>query len=123
MQMRIIKVALLVLAVMHLLFVAVTAAVGGFADGGDLLQRLTLMVVHPVTAVVVLYLVAARAPAPLALRIGSVLIALNVVLDVYLAIAFLSGALLGDWWLAAAFAVVPILGLIYAWTASARRAA
>ena len=39
-----------VLALMHVLFVGLTALVGAFANGGDIGQRLLVVLLHPLGA-------------------------------------------------------------------------
>lgn len=116
------RIVLLALGVIHALFAGLTAVAGGFADGGSLWERLTLMLVHPVTAAVLLYMVAVHQPARRLLMIGSALIAVNVIADIALALAILAGTIRGDWWLPLVFSVVPLLGLVYAVTILTRRA-
>ncbi len=120
--MKTLRVVVLALGVIHALLAALTALTGGFADGGDLWSRLTLMLVHPVTAAVLLYMVILREPSRRLLMIGSALILVNMLADASLALSILSGNMKGDWWLALVFSVVPLLGLIYAVTLLTRRA-
>ena len=116
------RVVVLALGVIHALLAGLTALTGGFADGGDLWPRLTLMLVHPVTAAVLLYMVALREPSRRLLMIGSALILVNMIADASLALSILSGNMKGDWWLALVFSAVPLLGLVYAVTLLSRRA-
>ena len=51
------RIPVLVLAVIHALFAGLTALVGAFANGGDLWQRLLLVLLHPLGAAAVLLLV------------------------------------------------------------------
>ena len=55
--MTVFRIAVLVLGVIHALFVGLTSLVGAFADGGDVWQRLLVMVLHPLGAAGVLLLV------------------------------------------------------------------
>ena len=116
------RVVVLALGVIHALLAGLTALVGGFADGGSLWDRLTLMLIHPVTAAALLYMVALPKPARRLLMLGSALIAVNVMADIALALAILAGTIRGDWWLPLIFSVVPLLGLVYAVTLLSRRA-
>ncbi len=84
--MKIFRIVVLVLAVIHLLPVGLTAG-GGFADGGSLWERLALMLVHPVTAILLLIIVALPTPSRNLLMIGSAVIVVNVIADVALAIS------------------------------------
>ncbi len=120
--MKIFRVVVLVLAVIHLLPVGLTAAVGGFADGGSLWERLALMLVHPVTAILLLIIAALPTPSRRLLMIGSAVIVVNVLADVALALAISAGTIRGDWWLALVFSVVPLIGLAYTLALVTRRA-
>ncbi len=112
--MTVFRIALLVLGVIHALFVGLTSLAGAFADGGDLWQRLVVVLVHPLGAAGVFLLVAVRRLARNAtLGIGAVLLA-NAIADLTLAQRIVAGAVKGDWELAVAFAVVPVVGLAYA---------
>lgn len=120
--MNVFRVVVLALAAIQALLAGLTALAGGFADGGDLFSRLTLMLVHPITAVVLLYMVAVRSPLPRVLMFGSALIAINVIADVALALSISAGNIKGDWWLPLVFSVIPLIGLVYALTLLSRRA-
>lgn len=104
--------ALRVLAVVQVFFAAFTALVGSFADGGQWWERLILVGLHPVAAVLLVILVMGTPTRSLALVTAS-LLALNVVADVALAVAIGSGAIKGDWALPLVFAVVPLIALPY----------
>ena len=54
--MMLLRVAMLVLAVVQTLFTGLTAAVGAFADGGDVWSRLLIVGLHPVCAIGLLIL-------------------------------------------------------------------
>ena len=120
-EVRTFRVIVLALGVIQGLLAGLTALTGGFADGGDLWSRLTLMLVHPVTAAVLLSMVILQPPPRRLLIIGSATILLNVIADVGLMFAILLGAIPGDWWLPLIFAVIPLLGLVYALILLTRR--
>ena len=120
--MKMFRVVVLALGVIHALLAGLTALTGGFADGGDLWSRLTLMLIHPVTAAVLLYMVVLNAPSRRLLMIGSAVILVNVIADASLALSILAGNMRGDWWLALVFSAVPLIALIYAVTLLSRRA-
>ena len=120
--MNLFRVVVLALAVLQALMAGLTALVGGFADGGDLFSRLTLMLIHPVTAVVLVYVAAVRSPLPRVLMFGSALIVINVIADVALALSISAGTIKGDWWLPLVFSVIPLIGLVYALLLLSRRA-
>ena len=61
--MRGFRIAFLILVIVQVVIAAFTAAVGSFADGGTIWERLTLVVVHPLCAVGMLVLAAPRRPA------------------------------------------------------------
>ena len=108
------RIAVLVVAVIHALFVGLTALAGAFANGGDVWQRLLLVLLHPVGAAGVLLLVFVPGLTRTAtLTIAAVLMA-NVIADLALAQKIAAGAVRGDWELALVFAVVPVIGIGYA---------
>ena len=108
-----VRIPLLVLATLHALFSAFTALVGAFADGGDVWQRLLLVVVHPVGAAGVLTLVLLPRLSTARVLAIVALLTVNVTGDLLVARLIATGAIRGDWELALAFAVVPALGIAY----------
>jgi hypothetical protein len=112
--MKILRIVALVLAIIHLLPVGLTAVVGGFADGGDLWSRLTLMLLHPAAAIILIVIAAIPTPRRNLLLVGSALLALNIVADVTLSLMISTGIMKGDWELPLIFVPVPLIGLIYA---------
>lgn len=108
-----VRIPLLVLATLHALFSAFTALVGAFADGGDVWQRLLLVVVHPVGAAGVLMLVLLPRLSTARVLAIVALLTVNVTGDLLAARWIAAGAIRGDWELALAFAVVPALGIAY----------
>ena len=105
---------MLVLAVIHALFAGFTALVGAFADGGDVWQRLVVVLVHPLGGAGVLLLVFVPRLTRTATLAIAVLLLANVIADLAFAQRIVSGAVKGDWELALAFAVVPVIGIVYA---------
>ncbi len=113
--MKLIRPLMRVLAVVHLLFAAVTALVGMFADGG-LWERIPIVIVHPAAAV--LLLVAVTRPVPVSKRLKNLtmtLLLVNIAVDITLAALIAAGAARGDWYLPLLFAVVPAAGSAYVW--------
>ena len=108
------RIPVLVLATLHALFSAFTAMVGAFADGGDVWQRLLLVVVHPVGAAGVLMLVLLPRLSTTMLLSIVVLLTVNVSGDLLMARLIATGAVRGDWELALAFSVVPAIGIVCA---------
>ncbi len=107
------RIAMLVLAILYAGLVALTAAAGAFADGGDAWSRLVLVLFHPLAAAGLLLLVLrSTASRKLVLAIATLLLA-TVAADLYLALAIASGEIKGDW-APLIFAVVPTLGVLYA---------
>ena len=108
------RIAVLILGVIHALFVGLTSLAGAFADGGDAWQRLLLVLLHPLGAAGVLLLVfVPRLTRTATLGIATVLLA-TVIADLALAQGIAAGAEKGDWELALVFAVVPVVGMAYA---------
>ena len=103
-----------VLAVMHALFAGFTALVGAFANGGDVWQRLLVVLLHPLGAAGVLVLVLRPRLATTTILALVALLTANVVADLGLAQLMVAGRVRGDWELALAFSVVPVIGVVYA---------
>ncbi len=108
------RMVLLPLAVLHALFVGLTAMVGAFANGGDIWQRLVLVLLHPLGAIGVTRL--ALQPDIAAARVLAIvgLLTANVIADLWVARLIATGAVRGDWELAMVFSVVPAVGIVYA---------
>ena len=106
------RMSVTVLAVMHALFAGFTALVGAFANGGDIWQRLLVVLLHPLGAAGVLVL-RPRLVTTTILALAA-LLTVNVVADLGLAQLMAAGRVRGDWELALAFSVVPVIGVVYA---------
>ncbi len=100
------RMSVTVLAVMHALFVGFTALVGAFANGGDVWQRLLVVLLHPLGAAGVLVLVLRPRLATTTILALAALLTVNVVADLGLAQLMAAGRVRGDWELALAFSVV-----------------
>ena len=108
------RIAMLVLAFIYAALAMLTAAVGSFADGGDIWSRLVLVLLHPLAAgALFLLLLRTTASRTLVLAVAALLLA-TVAADLSLAAAIAGGAMKGDWELPVIFAVIPALGLLYA---------
>ena len=79
------RMAVRVLAVMHAVFVGFTAMAGAFADGGDVWQRLLVVLLHPLGAVGVLVLVLRPRLATTTILALAALLTANVIADLVLA--------------------------------------
>ena len=112
--MTIFRTSVTVLAVIHAAFVGLTSLVGAFADGGDVWQRLLLILLHPLGAAGVLLLVLRPPLARTSILALVALLTANVIADLGLAQLMAAGSVRGDWELALAFSVVPAIGIIYA---------
>ena len=108
------RMSVTVLAVMHAFFAGFTALVGAFANGGDIWQRLLVVLLHPLGAAGVLVLVLRPRLATTTILALAVLLTANVVADLGLAQLMAAGRVRGDWELALAFSVVPVIGVVYA---------
>ena len=107
------RISVTVLAVIHAAFVGLTSLVGAFANGGDVWQRLLLVLLHPLGAAGVLLLVLRpRLSTTTTLAVVALLTA-NVIADLGLAQLMAAGSVRGDWELALAFSVVPAIGIVY----------
>ncbi len=108
------RIAMLVLAFIYAALAMLTAAVGSFADGGDVWSRLVLVLLHPLAAgALLLLLLRPTASRKLVLAIAALLLA-TVAADLSLAAAIAGGAMKGDWELPVIFAVIPALGVLSA---------
>ena len=112
--MTIFRTSVTVLAVIHAAFVGLTSLVGAFADGGDVWQRLLLILLHPLGAAGVLLLVLRPPRATTSILALVALLTANVIADLGLAQLIAAGSVRGDWELALVFSVVPAIGIIYA---------
>ena len=111
--MKLIRPLMTVLAVVHLLFAAVTALVGLFADGG-LWERIPIVIVHPAAAVLLLVAVTGSGPVSKRLKkLTMTLLLVNIAADITLAALIAAGAVPGDWYLPLLFSIVPAAGLAY----------
>ena len=108
------RMSVTVLAMMHALFAGFTALVGAFANGGDVWQRLLVVLLHPLGAAGVLVLVLRPRLATTTILALATLLTVNVVADLGLAQLMAAGRVRGDWELALAFSVVPVIGVVYA---------
>ena len=108
------RIAVKILAVIHALLVGLTALAGAFADGGDIWQRLVVVLLHPAGAIALLVLVFARRLATTATLAIASLLLVNVIADLALALAIGTDLLKGDWELGLMFAAVPAIGIGYA---------
>ena len=108
------RMSVTVLAMMHALFAGFTALVGAFANGGDVWQRLLVVLLHPLGAAGVLVLVLRPRLTTTTILALATLLTVNVVADLGLAQLMAAGRVRGDWELALAFSVVPVIGVVYA---------
>ena len=108
------RMSVTVLAVMHAVFAGFTALVGAFANGGDVWQRLLVVLLHPLGAAGVLVLVLRPRLATTTILALAALLTVNVIADLGLAQLMAVGRVRGDWELALAFSVVPVIGVVYA---------
>ena len=105
---------MVVLTALYAICAGFTAAVGLFADGGTIRERILISGIHPLGAVALLFLIWRPGG-----RIGPgdaaalALVILSVLGDVAVFVAITTGAIPGDAGLAVAFALVPLLGIAY----------
>ena len=99
----------------HAVFAGFTALVGAFANGGDVWQRLLVVLLHPLGAAGLLLLVLRpRRLATTKILAMMALLTANVIADLWVAQMIAAGRVRGDWELALAFSVVPAIGIVYA---------
>ena len=108
------RVAMVVLASLHLGWSALIALVANFADGGSAPERLLLGAVHPLAAVLLLYaMVSSERLSPLIRHTTVAMLSLSIAGDIVVAVLIGQGTLRGDWPLPLTFTVVPLIGLVY----------
>lgn len=105
---------MIVLASVHLGWSTLTALVAGFADGGSVPERLLAGVVHPVAALLLIYVVvSSEEPGLWPWRITMTMLPVSIGGDIAVAVLIAQGVIRGDWSLPLTFAVVPTIGLAY----------
>ncbi|MDE0370178.1 MAG: hypothetical protein OXI84_08595 [bacterium] len=108
------RVAMAILASLHLGWSALIALGASFADGGSVPERLLLSAVHPLAAILLLYVVvSSERITPLIWRTTVALLSVGIVGDILAAVLIGQGTWRGDWPLPLTFTVVPVIGLVY----------
>ena len=108
------RILVTVLAVIHAVFAGFTALVGTFANGGDVWQRLLVILLHPLGAAGVLLLVLRPRLTTTTILALVALLTANVIADLGVVQLMAAGRVRGDWELALTFSVVPAIGIVYA---------
>jgi len=108
------RVAMVILASLHLGWSALIALGASFADGGSVPERLLLSAVHPLAAILLLYVVvSSERLSPLIRRTTVAMLSVSIVGDILAAVLIAQGTWRGDWPLPLTFTVVPVIGLVY----------
>lgn len=108
--MKILRVLMTILTVLHLIFACLIALVGSFADGGTIPELILLSLVHPLAAIFLLVAVISSKPLKKRLKwITLALLSVNILGDVL--VATLIGQGVRPFPLI--FAVVPLIGVVY----------
>ena len=107
------RIVMRILAVVQALLAGMTALTGAFADGGEWWERLSLILIHPVVAVVLAVLVFMPQPSRMLVIATTILLLTNIAADALLSLAILSGITRGDWWLPLIFSLIPFIALWY----------
>lgn len=115
------RIVMIVLAQLQLVVAVFVAAVSGFADGGTWWERATLMAVQPIAAIGLLVLLVTPRPSAFFIRLILALLAINIAADIIVALAIVLEMSTGDWWFSLIFSVIPLIGLLYAFSLSGRR--
>lgn len=118
-----------VLVLLQLAVTAYSAGMSGLADSGASWERVTLMFVQPaaalglhlLAALGLLLLAALSQPSVLLVRLVMALLAINIVADAALALSIALKYSPGDWRLPLIFAAIPLIGLMYAVSLTARK--
>ena len=112
--MKALRLAMVILASLHLGWSALTALGASFADGGSVPERLLLSAVHPLAAILLLYVVvSSERLSPLIWRTTVALLSVGIIGDILAAVLIGQGTWRGDWELPLTFTVVPAIGLVY----------
>ena len=112
--MTLFRISLMVLSVLNFLLTVFTAAVGLFADGGDVYSVLLLSVLHPITALAIIALAFFPRLRWQAIVVITAVLIVNILADATLSVLIATGNIKGDWELPIIFTVVPTIGLVYA---------
>ena len=108
------RVAMAILASLHLGWSALIALGASFADGGSIPERFLLSAVHPLAALLLVYVVvSSERITPLIWRTAVAMLPVSIGGDILAAILIGQGIWQGDWALPLTFVVVPVIGLIY----------
>ena len=108
------RIAMVILASLHLAWSAMIALVASFADGGSVPERLLLSAVHPLAAILLLYVIVSfDRLSQLIWRTTVAMLSVSIGGDILVAILINQGTLRGDWPLPLTFTVVPAIGLVY----------
>ena len=111
--MKFLRVAMFVLAFIHLAFTGLTALVGSFADGGTILDRVLVVVIHPVAAILLVVVLLSRQVSDRLLKTTLAVLLVAIVADILQAVLIGTGVTRGDWFLPLIFAIVPAMGVAY----------
>ncbi len=112
--MKVLRITLMVLGVVHILFVGLGVIVANFADADNLWARLLLTFLHPIAAITILALVYIPKPLKPIASAAVVILTINIVADVVVAALIASGSIKGDWALPLYFSVTPTIAIVYA---------
>ena len=105
---------MMVLAIINVPFALLAAAVGSFADGGDIWSRLVISVLHPIAAIAIIFLVfVPRSNTALVFGITAIL-AINIISALALASLIAAEVMKGDWPLPLVIAPIPMIAIVYA---------
>ena len=108
------RIVMVILASLHLAWSAMIALVASFADGGSVPERLLLSAVHPLAAILLLYVIVSfDRLSQLIWRTTVAMLSVSIGGDILVAILINQGTLRGDWPLPLTFVVIPVIGLAY----------
>ena len=110
---RLVKIAMLILAIVQVLLAGAAALVGSFADGADIISRGVLVALHPIAAIGLLLGLLTPTASPAIRQSVMGLLALNVLADVGLSASIAAGIQTGDAWIPLVFVVIPAISLVY----------
>lgn len=108
-----VRIVMIILALLQVLLAAYSAFFGAMAGFYEWWGWFTLLLVHPAAAISLLVLVLRPQPSRTFISATVILLLINVVTDILLSLAILSGIARGDWWLPFIFSVVPVIALPY----------
>ena len=107
------RISLIFLAAVQVLLTFCGVVISLFADGGFWWKRIPMLLLHPLAAFFLFWLVLVRRPRPWLAGLALALLLLRLLGGMALSGAILFGWTRGDWWLPLVWAVIPAVCMPY----------